>query len=323
MKFSYISMLLLFLGSTLSAETLAVRLEPVTEWKPVYGEIEARNLLPARARISGTLVSLAVTEGDRVEAGQVIATIEDDKLGVQIDALNANLDSLEAQMTNAEAELTRGKQLLERGTITEQRLDALQTAVDVLVGQISSTEAQRQVIRRQIEEGDVLAPEAGIVLAVPVSQGSVLGPGEAVAQIGSGGVFLRLSIPERFAGAFEEGDEIQIEGSAGQRTGTIAKLYPQIQGGRVQADVEVTDLDDRYLGLRLPVRLPVGERQVILIPEAALSRGGGLDFVTIETPEGPVGRVIIPGIEVMRDGAVWREVLTGLEAGDRVVIGNE
>ncbi|CUH67304.1 Multidrug transporter MdtA [Thalassovita gelatinovora] len=323
MKFTFVSMLLLFLGSALSAETLEVKLEPVTEWKPVYGEIEARNLLPARTRISGTLVTLAVTEGDRVETGQVIATIEDDKLGVQIDAMSANLDSLKAQQANAEAELTRGKQLLERGTITEQRLDALQTAVDVLVGQITATEAQRQVIRRQVEEGDVLAPEAGIVLAVPVSQGSVLGMGEAVAQIGSGGVFLRLSIPERFAGAFQEGDEIAIEGGAGQGTGTIAKLYPQIQGGRVQADVEVTDLDDRYLGLRLPVRLPVGERQVILVPEHALSRSGGLDFVTVDTPEGQVGRVVIPGIGITRDGTVWREVLTGLEAGDRVVISNE
>ena len=73
----------------------------------------------------------------------------------------------------------------------------------------------------------------------------------------------------------------------------------------------------------MPVKLPVGERQAILVPETALSQHGGLDFVTVETVEGPVGRVVVPGAEIERDGETWREILTGLSVGDSVVVSDE
>jgi hypothetical protein len=207
--------------------------------------------------------------------------------------------------------------------ITSQRLETLQTSVDVIEGEIAGLGAERLVIEQQIAEGEVLAPEAGIVLTVPVSLGSVVGPGVAVAVVGGGGVFLRLSVPERHAGDLAEGDAIEIGGGGEVRTGTLAKLYPQIEGGRVAADVEVEGLDPRFVGRRLPVRLPVGERTAILVPDAALSKGGGLDFVTVEGTTGPVQRVVVPGAEVLRDGAAWREILTGLKPGDVVVTDHE
>ncbi|SDI05992.1 efflux RND transporter periplasmic adaptor subunit [Alloyangia pacifica] len=310
---------LLAAAGSASADTYTVTSEPITDWKPVYGEVETRNALPARARIAGTLVELSVTEGDRVEAGQVVGTVEDEKLSVQIDALDAQAEALRAQLTNAQADLDRGQTLQQSGTISAQRLDALQTSVDVLTNQIAATEAQRRVILRQIEEGGVIAPEAGIVLSVPVSRGSFVAQGESVAVIGSGGAFLRLSIPERFAQTLAEGDRIEMETGEGK----IAKLYPQIAGGRLQADVEVEGLEERYVGLRLPVRLPVGEQDSILVPEAALGRGGGLDMVIVETAEGPVQRIVVPGRKVTRDGATWREILSGLGAGEVVVIADE
>ena len=52
----------------------------VTEWKAVYGRIEARSRIPARARLGGTLVSLDVGEGDVVTAGQVLAQVVDAKI---------------------------------------------------------------------------------------------------------------------------------------------------------------------------------------------------------------------------------------------------
>lgn len=311
------------LAAPLAAETLEVTPRTLTEWKPVYGMVETRDTVPARARIGGTVVTLAVTEGDRVEAGARLAMIEDPKLGFQIDAVDARLAALRSQLGTAEADLTRGEQLLERGVIASQRVEQLQTAVRVLEGQITSLEAERLVVLRQIEEGEVLAPEAGIVLSVPVSRGSVVTPGEAVAVVGGGGVFLRLAVPERHATDLAEGDAIEIGTGGTVLTGRLAKLYPQIEGGRVQADVEVEGLDRSFVGRRVPVRLPVGERQAILVPEAALSRAGGLDFVTVETEAGPVERAVVPGQTVAHNGKTWREILTGLAAGDVVVTGHE
>lgn len=306
-----------------TAATIEVVPQPVTEWKPVYGQVETRDRVPARARIGGTIVSLDVSEGDRLAAGGRVAMIEDTKLSFQIAAYDARLEALASRLETARSELARGEQLKTRGVITAQRLEALTTSVNVIEGEISGLEAEKLVVGRQIEEGAVLAPEGGILLEVPVSLGSVVAPGEAVAVVGGGGVFLRLSVPERHAADLSEGDVIEIGGAGDVRRGALVKLYPQIAGGRVQADVEVEGLESNFVGRRVPVRLPVGERMALLAPESALSQSGGLDFVTVETSDGPVRKVVVPGELIRRDDGLWREILTGLSAGDKVVTPDE
>lgn len=310
-------------ASQVSAGSLEIAHQTVTEWKLVYGQVETRDRVPARARIGGTIVALEVTEGDMVAAGGRIATIEDTKLNFQIEAIEARLQALTSRLETARSELARGEQLFERGVITSQRLEELQTSASVIAGEISSLEAEQLVVERQIEEGVVLAPEAGIVLSVPISLGSVVAPGEPIAVVGGGGVYLRLAVPERHAEDLAEGDPIEIGASDAVRVGTLAKLYPQIEGGRVQADVEVEGLDPDFIGRRVPVRLPVGERQAIVVPDNALLRRGGLDFVTVETGGEPVERAVVPGATIEQDGATWREILTGLVPGDVVVTPDE
>ena len=302
--------LALFWPTLLLAEGLTPK--AVTEWKSVYGRIEARDRVPARARLGGTLVELAVTEGETVSAGQVLGRIVDEKLALRLRAIEAQSASLAAQLQNAETELARGEELLTRGVTTVQRLDALRTQVDVLAGQIAAVAAERQVVEQQVAEGAVLAPVAGLVLDVPVSKGAVVLPGEAVASIGGGGFFLRLAVPERHASALEEGDEIRIDTPEGEAKGTLVRLYPLIENGRVIADVDVTDLSDRFVDARVLVRLPVAERLAILVPEAAMITRQGLDFVATE---GGL-RSVVAGQRHEVDGAVMVEILSGLQTGD-------
>lgn len=317
------------LAGPVAAGSLTLAPQEITEWKAVYGQVETRDRVPARARIGGTVAELTVSEGDRVDAGQTIARVVDDKLQFRLDAMDARIRALESRRGTARTDLERGRKLLERGVITSQRLDRLETALSVLEGELRGARSDRLVIEQQVAEGLVAAPEAGVVLAVPVSRGSVVTPGEALAEIGGGGVFLRLAVPERHAGDLAEGDRIEIgagdgDGDGGAaRSGVLVKLYPQIAGGRVQADVEVEGLDGRFVGRRVPVRLPVGTRAALIVPEAALGHRGGLDFVTVEEPQGPLRRAVVPGRSLRRDGSAWREILTGLEAGDTVVWSDE
>lgn len=314
---SAFSLIALFLGAVPAfADSVTLAPVSITEWKAVYGRVEARDRIPARARLGGTLVSLSVAEGDVVAQGDVLAEIVDEKLGFQLAALEAQGQALAAQLANAQTELTRGEELLAQGVTTAQRLDALRTQVDVVTGQIAALEAQRQVVAQQAAEGAVLAPVAGRVLDVPVAQGAVVMPGEAVAQIGGGGIFLRLAVPERHAANLTEGDAIQIEGADGVAEGRLVKVYPLIENGRVVADVEVAGLSDRFVDARVLVRLPVGERAALLVPEAALVTRGGVDFVGIE---GVGLRAVVPGARVSIEGAAMVEVLTGLQAGDVVM----
>lgn len=313
----------ILVGHPALSETLSLTPQPITEWKPVYAEVEPRDQVPARARIGGTITTLNVTEGDLVEAGQRVALIEDTKLLFQIEGIDAQLDAYNSQLVKAQDDLTRGESLSERGVISTSSLQALQTNVTVLEGQITSLQAERQVVSRQIEEGEVLAPEAGVVLDVPVSKGAVIMSGEQVALIGAGGTFLRLGVSERYADRLTEGDTIQILGAGEAQTGTLAKIYPLIQGGRVEADVEVENLDARFVGRRVQVQLPVGSHDALLVPQTALTQSGGLDFVSVEIDGHQSKRVVVPGNEVMLEGGAYVEILSGLSAGDAVVIDHE
>lgn len=306
-----------------NAEPVTVAAVPITEWKAVYGTVEARDRVPARARLGGTLVELVVSEGDEVIAGQELARIVDDKLNFQLDALAAQRESLSARLANAETDLVRGEDLLKDGITTAQRVDALRTEVDVLKGQIASLDAQADVIAQQAKEGTVLAPVAGRVLDVPVTKGAVVMPGEVMAVIGGGGTFLRIAVPERHAFALEAGDTIRISGTEGDREGTLARIYPLVEGGRVVADVEIEGLSDSFVGTRRLVRLPVAERMALLVPQASIVTRTGLDFVGIQTGEGVSLRSIVPGATHLIDGVPMVEVISGLMAGDVVVPATE
>ncbi|MDO9524508.1 MAG: efflux RND transporter periplasmic adaptor subunit [Gemmobacter sp.] len=305
------------------AEEVPLAPVSVTEWKAVYGRIEARSRIPARARLGGTLVSLEVTEGDIVTAGQVLAQVVDAKINFQLAAIDAQVQALMAQLDNAKVELTRGEDLLARGVTTAQRLDTLRTQVDVLTGQIAAVGADRKVVEQQGLEGDVLAPIAGRVLAVPVAAGAVVLPGEAVATIGGGGIFLRIAVPERHAAFLKEGSAIEIETTAGPSQGTLARIYPLIENGRVIADVEVPDLPDSFIDARVLVRLPVDTRIALMVPEAAVMTRSGLDYVKVAGSDGPVLRTVVLGQRQTLDGAAMIEVLSGLVSGDRVVNADE
>lgn len=304
----------------LAAETFVLSQQTVLEWKAVYGRVEARDLVPARARIGGTVVELLVSEGDEVEAGARIAVVRDDKIEFQIAAIDAQLRALEAQLVRAQAELDRGRSLVERGVITAQRLEQLVADVDVTRNQIAATQAQRSVIVQQGEEGEVLAPASGRILTVPMTKGAVIMPGEPVATIGGGGFFLRLAVPERHSSDLEEGARIRITTAGAEKEGRLAKIYPRIENGRVIADVEVDRLDDAFVDARVLVEVPVGMRRALLVPETALVTRSGLDFVRVMAGGREVERVVVPGETVMRDGAAYVEILTGLADGETVIV---
>lgn len=315
--------LIALLPLTAVAETIVLAPVMVTDWKAVYGQIEARTRIPARARLGGTLESLSVTEGDVVTAGQALAKVVDAKIDFQLSAIDAQVQTLAAQLENAETELARGEDLLARGVTTTQRLDALRTQVDVIKGQIAATQADRQVVAQQALEGTVLAPISGRILTVPVAAGAVVMPGEAIATVGGGGIFLRLAVPERHAAFLRQGEIIQIETAAGGAEGTLARIYPLIENGRVIADVEVADLPDSFVNARVLVRLPVATSAALLVPEGAVVTRFGLDFVEVAEDAGSVLRTVVLGQRHIIDGAPMVEVASGLVAGDRVVIGDD
>ena len=302
-------------AAPMAAGELVVQPIETVETNALFGSVESRFVVPARSRIGGTLTILDVTEGSEAKAGQVIARITDPKLESQLVAADARIASAKSQLENAETELARNEELLAKGATTTQRVDQVRTTVEVVRNAVAEAQAARQVTATLIEDGNVLAPADGRVLSVPVRLGAVVMPGEPVATITGGGVFLRLAIPERHAMGLTVGAVVDVDGGAG----AIEKVYPQIEQGRVIVDVAVDGLSDAFIGQRVLVRVPVAARQVLAVPDAAIEQRAGLDLVTIKTADGSVQVTVIPGAEVAGPDGPLREILTGLRAGDTVI----
>ena len=318
------------LPATASSAEFVVSPAVVNETKAVFGKVESRDSVPARARLGGTVREIRVDEGSEVAKGDVIAVIVDDKIALQEQAADAKILALESQLKNARTDLDRAEKLLTSGSTTQARVDQARTQVEVLTNQLAAAEADRAVIAAQAAEGSVAAPASGRVLRVPVTQGSVVLPGEEIALVAGGGYFLRLALPERHAAEIVVGSPVLVgdRPSAAKGPGTIetaetgelVKVYPQIEEGRVDADVEVDGLGDFFVGERTLVWIPVGKRTVLSVPPEAIVTRHGVDYVRIIGKDGEMEVAVILGESFRDDGEDRIEVLTGLKSGDRVVV---
>lgn len=308
--------------------TFTVEMNEIDDLKSVYGTVRSTDRIEARARIGGTVAALAVDEGSQVETGQVIATVADQKLALKLKALAAQIAGLTAQRENAERDLGRQEELIKRGFTPKAKVDELRTLSEVVANQLKSAEAERDVVMRQVQEGEVLAPASGRVLLVPVTVGSVILPGESLATIAANEYVLRLELPERHARFIKKGDPIQVGprslGNAEARPlvkGAISQVYPELQSGRVIADASVKGLGDYFVGERVLVYISVGKRRGMVIPRALVTTRYGYDFVRVSRGVDRVSDVIVQlgPSTLLADGSEGVEVLGGLNPGDEIV----
>jgi RND family efflux transporter MFP subunit len=299
-----------------AAEGFVVHPVEIADQKAVIATVEPVHQLVARARIGGTIAALKAREGDSVVAGAELATVADQKLALQMQALDSRIQSQQAQRDQAKTDLDRIQELQRRGVATQSQLDQAKTNLDVAERNLAAMRADRSVIAQQTSEGAVLAPGAGRILTVPVSEGRVVLPGETIATLAEDRYILRLQLPERHARFMRAGDTVFIasrglesDSTQKKREGRVHLVYPEIQGGRVIADVEVEGLGDYFVGERTRVYVSTGARPAIVVPASYVYRRAGVTFVRLT---GGVEVVVQPG-EPRDDGV---EILSGLRDGD-------
>jgi len=314
----------LLAGPALGQQTFTVEPKPVADEKAVFATVESANVVPARARIGGTVAELSVKEGDEVSEGQVVATIGDEKLVLQLKSLDAQIEGLSAQLAQAQGDLTRAEDLFSKGTIPKARLDELRTAFNVASNAHRARVAERSVIEQQLSEGKVLAPTAGRVLHVPVTTGTVVLAGEPVARIAEKNFVLRLRVPERHARFLKAGDSVRIDseelGAGSAKFGTIKLVYPQIEDGRVVADAQVKGLGDYFVGERIRVWVSSGERESFTVPASFIVTRFGIDYAHVRQGSTVIDVPVQRGREQPRpDMPDALEILSGLKPGDVLV----
>lgn len=169
---------------------LTVQLTQISEQKAVFASVESVDVTRARARIAGLVRDLVVDEGSLVKRGQRLALVVDAKLKLGLAALDARLASLAGPV---EAWPRRRSSGLGGCTVpatsAKARLDEAVANLDALKADTAAQQAERAVlVQRRTEGGAVLAPAAGRVLRVALTNGSVVMPGRdqhPAAQIGA------------------------------------------------------------------------------------------------------------------------------------------
>lgn len=311
---------LLLIGTTLltaasaGAADLTIQSRSVDDRKAVIATVEPLHQMLARARIGGTVIRLMIHEGDRVEAGQTVALVADQKIALQLSALEARILSGEAQRNQARIDLNRALELQKTGVTATATVDQAKTNLDVAERNLTALKADRDVTAQQATEGAVLAPTSGRVLTLSTTEGTVIMPGETIATLAEDQYILRLQLPERHAAFLRAGDTVEIAAHGGEpaRNGKVRVVYPEIQGGRVIADVDVAGLGDYFVGERTRVSVPTGKRTTIFVPQAAVHSRFGMHFATLKDgTEAAVQPGESRGEEV--------EILSGLKDGDVVV----
>ena len=309
---------LLLASSPAIAGEAPVIMRQVDDLKAVIATVEPVKQLAARARLGGTILTLRVREGDTVAAGDEIAWIEDPKLALQIQALEQRIRSQQAQRDQARTDYERILDLQKRGVSTQVQLDQARTSLDIAERTLAAMTADRSVLQQQKAEGAVIAPGAGRVLNVPVSEGRVVLPGESIATVAEEQYILRLALPERHAQIMQAGNRVKIaaRGLASRadddrRDGHVRLVYPEIQGGRVIADVEVPGLGSYFVGERARVYITTGQRPALIVPAAAVYQRAGASFVKLANG----AEVVIQTGDAIGNDI---EILSGLRAGDVV-----
>ena len=301
-------------------DRFTVALHMIEDRKAVFATVESIREAEARTRIVGTVRRIGIREGDAVEAGQVVAEVEDPKFALQLAALDARLSALAAQRRQAGQDFERTRTLRSTGVATQARLDEAQMNVDVFTAQIAAAEAERAVLEEQRREGAVLAPQAGRVLRVRGVAGGVVTPGETIATIATDRYVLRLRLPERHARFLRLGDTIEV-GARGLPDrpdavlglGRISLVYPQLLDGQVVADAQVEGLGDFFVGERVRVTIAAARREVLLVPATFVLRRPGVDLLRLAMgAEIPVRL----GDARTLNGVQTVEVLSGLRLGD-------
>ncbi len=314
----FVIVLLAGLAPAALAEDATVARRSIEDRKAVIATVEPVHELLARARIAGTISTLSVKEGDRVAAGDRIAVIADQKLLLQMQALQSRIQAQQAERDQAQIDFSRASELRRSGAGTQVALDKAKTRLDVAERNLAALRSDRQVIEQQSTEGAVLAPGAGRVLKVPVSEGSVVLAGETIASLAADNYILRLQLPERHARFMKAGDIILIGARGLQpqepetlRRGRVALVYPQIDQGRVIADVEVEGLGDYFVGERTRVYVATGTREALVVPEQCVYRRFGVSYARLKD-----GTEVVIQVGLPVEGGI--EILAGLREGDVV-----
>ena len=292
--------------------------DAATEW--ASGTIESARRTTVASRILARVIEVRVAAGDEVVAGDTLVVLDSRDLEARTLQAREALKAAEAQRELAQVELDRAEELLQRGVATQQRFDQATAALRVAVAEVDRLKRALDEAETSLSHAEIRAATVGRVIDRLVEPGDTVSPGQAVLRLYDPAA-LRVEAPvrESLAINLEVGDRLEVAIDAVDQTlsGMIEEIVPYAEPGARALLVKTRLPDDRRLfaGMFARIAVPTGEKTRLVIPVAAVTRIGQLEFVTVYSAGAASRRMITTG-ENLNEGRI--EVLSGLQSGERV-----
>ncbi|HEY5601810.1 MAG TPA: efflux RND transporter periplasmic adaptor subunit [Gammaproteobacteria bacterium] len=318
------------------------------------GYVTARRQATVSSKVTGRVAEVLIEEGQQVKEGQVLARLDAIDAKAQWDLARAQLDVTRAQLADlrllleqAERDAERQQDLVKQKLVSQQVADDANTLLASRRSRLAAQEQEVKVAKRNVELAQVgldntviRAPFAGVITDKAAQ------PGEIVSPISAGGGFTRTGI-----GTIVDMDSLEIEVDvnesyigrvqAGQPVESGLNAYPDWKiPGKVIAIIPAADRSKATVRVRISIEHNSDSR---VVPDMGV-RVAFLENTTANTGAQPIPGVLIPGSAIRGQGDVnvvlvvaegrvharqvtlgqtysdLRQVLTGLQANERVVI---
>ena len=304
------------------------------------GRLEASRVAQVRARAAGILLQRTFQEGSNVKAGQLLFQIDPAPYQAAVASARATLARAQANVTQASAQAERDKPLVEAHAISQQDYVNAVAAQQSAQADVASAQAALQTAQINLGYAAVTSPIAGRIGRALVTEGALVGQGEAtqlavVQQVNPLYVNFTQSTTDvlRLRKAVESG-QFHSAGGSGASVRIVLEdgtLYPQ-PGKLLFSDLTVDPTSGQITlraelpnagGLLLPgmyVRVRIEQAQTpagIVVPQQAVTRGTNGDTVMVVGADGMVApRPVKIGSSI---SGQW-VVLDGLTAGEKVMV---
>jgi RND family efflux transporter MFP subunit len=283
----------------------------------------------------GTVKSLNVEEGDHVEKGALLLMLDHrdmtQKVRAADEAYNEALKALEAARANARlARVTyeRYKNLYEQKALTGQELDQIETKRNVAELEVERAEAvvkRAQAAKAEAEVyldfARIASPVTGVVTQKNIDAGSMASPGAPLLTIEDTSSYrIDINVDERLAGTVSAGmrADVYLNAVDRQLEGRVEEVVPSVDPMSRTFMVKIKLKGEGLKnGLYARVAIPVGKKEVLLVPGRAVTERGQLTGVYTVDEQSVISYTLIRTGKSFGDKV---EVLSGLEPGDAVVV---
>lgn len=314
--------------------TAAITQNDVPVTLTANGTVSAQQTVAVRPQLSAMVSAVHIKEGQFVQKGEPLFTLDARTEDANVRRTEGQLAKSRADLRNAERNLERQQELFRQNFISQAALDVAENQVDALRAQLAVDQATVQANRIAQGFSEITAPIAGRSGAIPVYQGSLVQPNDALVSITQiDPINVSFTLPERefipLQQAFAQGEvpvTVELNGPQKQtRTGRLIFIDNAVDtaSGTIRLKAEFPNADKHlWPGMFVTVSLaPQTLAHVLTVPAQAVQNGPEGKFLYVLDDNGKVkpfpinvrliqegfavveGKAITPGMRVVAEGA--------------------